>query len=120
MEGPEIKGVKEEQHMLSEMSQSKGKNRKVKKKKHDKTNNTVVQRVDECAEKQEGVRTRPKQNDDVFLPKDIDLENVEMDETDREVEHFKRFCLDSAKQTRPKVSVNWSNFSLKKGPNTAN
>ncbi|XP_032885562.1 protein FAM193B isoform X3 [Amblyraja radiata] len=125
MEGPEIKGVKEEQHMLSEMSQSKGKNRKVKKKKHDKTNNTVGQRADECAEKQEGVRassgiTRPKQNDDVFLPKDIDLENVEMDETDREVEHFKRFCIDSAKQSRPKVSVNWSNFSLKKGPNTAN
>ncbi|XP_059846108.1 protein FAM193B isoform X1 [Hypanus sabinus] len=124
LEGPELKGVKEEQQALSEMSQSKGKNRKGKKKKHDKTNNSVVQRTAECTEKQDGVQAssgvaRPKQSDDVFLPKDIDLDSVEMDETDREVEHFKRFCLDSAKQTRPKVSVNWSNFSLKKGPNTA-
>nr|XP_033783117.1 protein FAM193B isoform X2 [Geotrypetes seraphini] len=50
--------------------------------------------------------------DDVFLPKDVD--GAEMDETDREVEYFKRFCLDSAKQTRQKVAVNWTNFSLKK------
>lgn len=28
--------------------------------------------------------------DDVFLPKDIDLESVDMDETEREVEYFKR------------------------------
>ncbi|KAE8614880.1 hypothetical protein XENTR_v10008340 [Xenopus tropicalis] len=54
--------------------------------------------------------------DDVFLPKDLD--GMEMDETDREVEYFKRFCLDSAKQTRQKVAVNWTNFSLKK--NTSN
>ncbi|XP_032125794.1 protein FAM193B isoform X7 [Sapajus apella] len=63
-------------------------------------------------------RSRNKQEkpasslDDVFLPKDMD--GVEMDETDREVEYFKRFCLDSAKQTRQKVAVNWTNFSLKK------
>uniref|UniRef100_A0A4W5P8G3 FAM193 C-terminal domain-containing protein n=1 Tax=Hucho hucho TaxID=62062 RepID=A0A4W5P8G3_9TELE len=50
--------------------------------------------------------------DDVFLPKDVDPK--EMDEIDREVEYFKRFCLDSAKQTRQKVAVNWSNFTLKK------
>ncbi|KAJ1126394.1 hypothetical protein NDU88_004802 [Pleurodeles waltl] len=50
--------------------------------------------------------------DDVFLPKDVD--SVEMDETDREVEYFKRFCLDSAKQTRQKVAVNWTNFTLKR------
>ncbi|MEE6479774.1 hypothetical protein FKM82_012371 [Ascaphus truei] len=50
--------------------------------------------------------------DDVFLPKDLD--GMEVDETDREVEYFKRFCLDSAKQTRQKVAVNWTNFSLKK------
>lgn len=69
-------------------------------------------------------RSRNKQEksasslDDVFLPKDMD--GVEMDETDREVEYFKRFCLDSAKQTRQKVSVNWTNFSLKKTtPSTA-
>lgn len=52
--------------------------------------------------------------DDVFLPKDIDLDSVDMDETEREVEHFKRFCLDSARQTRQRLSINWSNFSLKK------
>nr|XP_051699637.1 protein FAM193B isoform X14 [Oryctolagus cuniculus] len=69
-------------------------------------------------------RSRHKQEksasslDDVFLPKDTD--GVEMDETDREVEYFKRFCLDSAKQTRQKVAVNWTNFSLKKPtPSTA-
>ncbi|XDV37581.1 hypothetical protein PO909_007159 [Leuciscus waleckii] len=55
--------------------------------------------------------------DDVFLPKDVDP--TEMDEIDREVEYFKRFCLDSAKQTRQKVAVNWSNFSLKKMPSNA-
>ncbi|KAM9740457.1 protein FAM193B isoform 2-T2 [Menidia menidia] len=55
--------------------------------------------------------------DDVFLPKDVDP--TEMDEIDREVEYFKRFCLDSAKQTRQKVAVNWSNFSLKKVPSNA-
>ncbi|KAK6299390.1 hypothetical protein J4Q44_G00309000 [Coregonus suidteri] len=55
--------------------------------------------------------------DDVFLPKDVDPK--EMDEIDREVEYFKRFCLDSAKQTRQKVAVNWSNFSLKKVPSNA-
>lgn len=31
--------------------------------------------------------------DDVFLPKDIDLDNVDMDETEREVECFKRCVL---------------------------
>ncbi|XP_049588964.1 protein FAM193B isoform X1 [Syngnathus scovelli] len=55
--------------------------------------------------------------DDVFLPKDVDP--TSMDEIDREVEYFKRFCLDSAKQTRRKVAVNWSNFSLKKVPSNA-
>lgn len=25
-----------------------------------------------------------------------------------------RFCLDSARQTRQRLSINWSNFSLKK------
>lgn len=31
--------------------------------------------------------------DDVFLPKDIDLDSTEMDETEREVEYFKRYVL---------------------------
>lgn len=79
--------------ILAESPQPKGKNKKSKKKKGDKVNNSI---------------------DDVFLPKDIDLDSVEMDETEREVEYFKRFCLDSARQTRQRLSINWSNFSLKK------
>ncbi|XP_058496559.1 protein FAM193A isoform X1 [Solea solea] len=77
----------------AESPQPKGKNKKNKKKKGDKMNSSI---------------------DDVFLPKDIDLDSTEMDETEREVEYFKRFCLDSARQTRQRLSINWSNFSLKK------
>ncbi|KAJ8416571.1 hypothetical protein AAFF_G00358590 [Aldrovandia affinis] len=73
--------------------QTKSKTKKNKKKKGEKTNNSI---------------------DDVFLPKDIDLDSEEMDETEREVEYFKRFCLDSARLTRQRLSINWSNFSLKK------
>uniref|UniRef100_A0AAQ5X156 FAM193 C-terminal domain-containing protein n=1 Tax=Amphiprion ocellaris TaxID=80972 RepID=A0AAQ5X156_AMPOC len=76
----------------AESPQPKGKTKKSKKKKGDK-NSSI---------------------DDVFLPKDIDLDSTEMDETEREVEYFKRFCLDSARQTRQRLSINWSNFSLKK------
>ncbi|XP_015232749.1 PREDICTED: protein FAM193B isoform X2 [Cyprinodon variegatus] len=78
-----------------QQQQSKGKNKKSKNK-GEKSSSTI---------------------DDVFLPKDVDP--TEMDEIDREVEYFKRFCLDSAKQTRQKVAVNWSNFSLKKVPSNA-
>ncbi|XP_072371790.1 protein FAM193A isoform X2 [Scyliorhinus torazame] len=77
----------------AESPQPKGKTKKNKKKKGDKLNNSI---------------------DDVFLPKDIDLDSVELDETEREVEYFKRFCLDSARQNRQRLSINWSNFSLKK------
>ncbi|XP_056135462.1 protein FAM193A isoform X2 [Lampris incognitus] len=77
----------------AESPQPKGKPKKNKKKKGDKVNCSI---------------------DDVFLPKDIDLDSTEMDETEREVEYFKRFCLDSARQTRQRLSINWSNFSLKK------
>ncbi|XP_061102517.1 protein FAM193A isoform X2 [Conger conger] len=78
--------------VTAESPQPKGKARKNKKKKGEKSTSI----------------------DDVFLPKDIDLDSVEMDETEREVEYFKRFCLDSARQTRQRLSINWSNFSLKK------
>lgn len=77
----------------AESPQPKSKSKKNKKKKTDKLNTSI---------------------DDVFLPKDIDLDSTEMDETEREVEYFKRFCLDSARQTRQRLSINWSNFSLKK------
>uniref|UniRef100_A0A8C7GJ88 Family with sequence similarity 193 member A n=1 Tax=Oncorhynchus kisutch TaxID=8019 RepID=A0A8C7GJ88_ONCKI len=79
--------------LSAESPQPKAKAKKNKKKKADKTNNSI---------------------DDVFLPKDIDLDSTDMDETEREVEYFKRFCLDSARQTRQRLSINWSNFSLKK------
>ncbi|XP_029401378.1 protein FAM193A isoform X4 [Mus pahari] len=79
--------------ILASSPQPKGKNKKNKKKKGDRTSSSI---------------------DDVFLPKDIDLDSVDMDETEREVEYFKRFCLDSARQNRQRLSINWSNFSLKK------
>lgn len=79
--------------VLADSPQPRGKSRKSKKKKGDRASSSI---------------------DDVFLPKDIDLDSVDMDETEREVEYFKRFCLDSARQTRQRLSVNWSNFSLKK------
>ncbi|XP_044151488.1 protein FAM193A isoform X1 [Bufo gargarizans] len=89
--------IAEQQHnkplITAESPQPKGKSKRNKKKKGEKVNNSI---------------------DDVFLPKDIDLDSVEMDETEREVEYFKRFCLDSARQTRQRLSINWSNFSLKK------
>ncbi|XP_040275136.1 protein FAM193A isoform X3 [Bufo bufo] len=89
--------IAEQQHnkplITADSPQPKGKSKRNKKKKGEKVNNSI---------------------DDVFLPKDIDLDSVEMDETEREVEYFKRFCLDSARQTRQRLSINWSNFSLKK------
>lgn len=78
---------------LADGPQPRAKNKRNKKKKADRGHSSI---------------------DDVFLPKDIDLDSVDMDETEREVEHFKRFCLDSARQTRQRLSINWSNFSLKK------
>ncbi|XP_015263525.1 PREDICTED: protein FAM193A-like [Gekko japonicus] len=79
--------------ILETSPEPKYKSKKNKKKKGDKGNSSI---------------------DDVFLPKDVDLNSVEMDETEREVECFKRFCLDSARQTKQRLSVNWSNFNLKK------
>uniref|UniRef100_A0A3B5L8N3 FAM193 C-terminal domain-containing protein n=1 Tax=Xiphophorus couchianus TaxID=32473 RepID=A0A3B5L8N3_9TELE len=56
----------------AESPQPKGKSKKSKKKKGDKMNTSI---------------------DDVFLPKDIDLDSTEMDETEREVEYFKRYFI---------------------------
>uniref|UniRef100_A0A2K6EAG1 Family with sequence similarity 193 member A n=1 Tax=Macaca nemestrina TaxID=9545 RepID=A0A2K6EAG1_MACNE len=69
--------------VLAESPQPKGKNKKNKKKKGDRVNNSI---------------------DDVFLPKDIDLDSVDMDETEREV------CLDSARQTRLKDCLSTVQF----------
>ena len=53
--------------------------------------------------------------DTVFVPKDIDLENREMDDVEREVEAFKRFCFNSVPvQEKPKVEIDMKKISLKK------
>ena len=54
--------------------------------------------------------------DSVFAPKDIDLENDhEMDEDEREIEAFKRFCFNSVPlQEKPKVNFDMKSISLKK------
>lgn len=53
--------------------------------------------------------------DDVFLPKDIDLENGELDELEKELEAFKRFCFNSKPLAqKEKVNVNLKDIILKK------
>ncbi|XP_046684977.1 protein FAM193A-like isoform X2 [Homalodisca vitripennis] len=54
-------------------------------------------------------------DDSVFAPKDIDLENGEMDDDERELEAFKRFCLQSVPPKRKeKVHLNIKDIVLKK------
>ncbi|OAD59262.1 hypothetical protein WN48_09528 [Eufriesea mexicana] len=51
----------------------------------------------------------------VFTPKDIDLEDGEMDDAERELEAFKRFCLQSVPPPRKeKVNLNIKDIVLKK------
>ncbi|XP_053976246.1 uncharacterized protein LOC128875001 isoform X1 [Hylaeus volcanicus] len=51
----------------------------------------------------------------VFTPKDIDLEDGEMDDVERELEAFKRFCLQSVPPPRKeKVNLNIKDIVLKK------
>ncbi|XP_014290107.1 uncharacterized protein [Halyomorpha halys] len=53
--------------------------------------------------------------DSVFAPKDIDLDDGEIDETERELEAFKRFCLQSVPPERKeKVHLNIKDIVLKK------
>lgn len=53
--------------------------------------------------------------DSVFAPKDIDLENGEMDDAERELEAFKRFCLQSVPpKQKEKVHLNIKDIVLKK------
>ena len=53
--------------------------------------------------------------DSVFAPKDIDLENGDMDDDEREIEAFKRFCFNSVPlQEKPKVNFDMKSISLKK------
>ncbi len=51
----------------------------------------------------------------MFAPKDIDLENGELDESERDVEAFKRFCYNSVVPTRKqKVKLDVKSISLNK------
>lgn len=51
----------------------------------------------------------------VFTPKDIDLEDGEMDDAERELEAFKRFCFQSVPPPRKeKVNLNLKDIVLKK------
>nr|XP_039262858.1 uncharacterized protein LOC120338924 isoform X1 [Styela clava] len=53
--------------------------------------------------------------DQVFMPKGDNQENNEMDDIEKEIDSFKRFCLDSTNFVRrKKISVNWKDFSFKK------
>lgn len=55
------------------------------------------------------------QSESVFTPKDIDLEDGEMDDAERELEAFKRFCLQSVPPPRKeKVNLNIKDIVLKK------
>lgn len=51
--------------------------------------------------------------EDVFMPRDIDLNDDQLDELERELEAFKRFCFDSVplvKKERVRVQLKDSNF----------
>jgi hypothetical protein len=53
--------------------------------------------------------------DSIFAPKDIDLENGEIDDDEREIEAFKRFCFDSVPlQQKTKVNFDVKNIAFKK------
>ncbi|XP_077543449.1 uncharacterized protein LOC144155709 isoform X3 [Haemaphysalis longicornis] len=59
--------------------------------------------------------------DEVFMPKDnIDLENGDMDELEREVEAFKRFCFNSVPvANKEKVNVNLKDILARKKQSSA-
>ncbi|CAH0391288.1 unnamed protein product [Bemisia tabaci] len=64
---------------------------------------------------------RPKEEwnlDNIFAPKDIDLENGDIDDDEKELEAFKRFCLQSVPPERKKkVHLNIKDIVMKKkGP----
>uniref|UniRef100_T1J0Y6 Ubiquitin-like domain-containing CTD phosphatase 1 n=1 Tax=Strigamia maritima TaxID=126957 RepID=T1J0Y6_STRMM len=56
-----------------------------------------------------------KSIDEVFVPRDIDLDNGELDESERELEAFKRFCWNSIPlANKEKVHVNLKDIVIKK------
>ncbi|XP_050420616.1 uncharacterized protein LOC126833365 isoform X2 [Adelges cooleyi] len=80
---------------------------------NDETNSTGKKR-----RRRRRVKGSSKQTDveeSVFEPKDIDLEDGEMDDDERELEAFKRFCLQSVPpQRKEKVHLNIKDIVLKK------
>ncbi|XP_074596987.1 uncharacterized protein LOC141852050 [Brevipalpus obovatus] len=81
---------------------------------------------DAVCERDKNSELPPKEDillaDEVFLPKsDIDLENGELDEIEKEVEAFKRFCFNSVPRARKdKVNVDLKDILIKKRPVTSN
>ena len=54
-------------------------------------------------------------SDSIFAPKDIDLENGEIDDDEKVIEAFKRFCQDSVPlQQKTKVNFDVKNIAFKK------
>lgn len=55
-------------------------------------------------------------SDSIFAPKDdLDLESGDMDDDEREIEAFKRFCFNSVPlQQKTKINFDMKNISLKK------
>eukprot|EP00095_Tigriopus_kingsejongensis_P010157 maker-scaffold575_size133042-snap-gene-0.40 protein:Tk10157 transcript:maker-scaffold575_size133042-snap-gene-0.40-mRNA-1 annotation:"Uncharacterized protein C4orf8" len=65
--------------------------------------------------KQESIGDNIDEISSVFTPKDIDLENGEMDEDEREVEAFKRFCFNhTPPQQKAKVHLDVKNIAFNK------
>ncbi|XP_076812831.1 uncharacterized protein LOC143459517 isoform X1 [Clavelina lepadiformis] len=54
--------------------------------------------------------------DHVFLPREVPEDVArEMDDAEKEIESFKKFCLDSSVLNKPKkMTVNWKDFTFKK------
>lgn len=80
-----------------------------------KRRNTNANRQEQQAERKSLSQQHSPSFDQVFLPKD-GRDTMEMDDIEKEIDSFKRFCLDSQTKVREKkIKVNWKDFSFKKG-----
>lgn len=79
-----------------------------------KRKNTNASRQEQHAERKNLSPQHSPSFDQVFLPKD-GHDTMEMDDIEKEIDSFKRFCLDSQTKVREKkIKVNWKDFSFKK------
>ncbi|XP_044003434.1 putative uncharacterized protein DDB_G0282133 isoform X2 [Aphidius gifuensis] len=82
--------------------------------KNDDVSTTAISTIP-TATSGKGKKKKKRGNESVFTPKDIDLEDGEMDDAERELEAFKRFCLQSVPPPRKeKVNLNIKDIVLKK------